>query len=76
MRDHSEFLLRPRYAKIINADWRSVSMGDLDKSLEVLVKAGIIKTPEYWQNNAVKGGNVKGENAATLIHNIAKKLGV
>lgn len=23
VRDHSEFLLRPRYAKIINADWRT-----------------------------------------------------
>ncbi|MGG1442156.1 glucosaminidase domain-containing protein [Brevibacillus laterosporus] len=52
----------------------AVSMGDLDKSLEVLVKAGIIKTPEYWETNAVQGGTVKGENAATLIHNMAKKL--
>ncbi|MCR8982580.1 glucosaminidase domain-containing protein [Brevibacillus laterosporus] len=51
------------------------SMSDLDKSLEVLVKAGIIKTPEYWQNNAIKGGTVLGDYAATLIINMAKKLG-
>ncbi|QOS97536.1 N-acetylmuramoyl-L-alanine amidase [Brevibacterium sp. JNUCC-42] len=53
----------------------AASMSDLDKSLEALVKASIIKTPEYWKTNAVQGGTVKGENAATLIHNMAKKLG-
>ncbi|MCR8997090.1 glucosaminidase domain-containing protein [Brevibacillus laterosporus] len=50
-------------------------INDLDKSLEVLVKSGIIKTPEYWQNNAVKGRTVLGDYAATLIINMAKKLG-
>ncbi|MDN9012906.1 glucosaminidase domain-containing protein [Brevibacillus laterosporus] len=54
----------------------AATMSDLDKSLEALVKAGVIQSPEYWKTNAVQGGTVKGENAATLIHNMAKKLGV
>nr|WP_282433963.1 hypothetical protein [Brevibacillus laterosporus] len=43
------------------------AMSDLDKSLEALVKAGVIQSPEYWKTNTVQGGKVKGENAATLI---------
>ncbi|MGG0754153.1 glucosaminidase domain-containing protein [Brevibacillus laterosporus] len=54
----------------------AAAMSDLDKSLEKLVQAGVIQSPEYWKTNAVQGGKIKGENAATLIHNIAKKLGV
>nr|WP_278430442.1 N-acetylmuramoyl-L-alanine amidase [Brevibacillus laterosporus] len=54
----------------------TVAVSDLDKSLEALVKAGIIQSPEYWKTNAVQGGKVKGENAATLIQNMAKKLEV
>ncbi|MED1787644.1 glucosaminidase domain-containing protein [Brevibacillus laterosporus] len=54
----------------------ATAMSDLDKSLEALVKAGVIQSPEYWKTNAVQGGKVKGENAATLIQNMAKKLGV
>ncbi|ERM19628.1 hypothetical protein [Brevibacillus laterosporus] len=54
----------------------AAAMSDLDKSLEALVRAGIIQSPDYWKTNAVQGGKIKGENAATLIHNMAKKLGI
>ncbi|WPS86448.1 glucosaminidase domain-containing protein [Brevibacillus halotolerans] len=54
----------------------AATMSDLDKSLEALVKAGVIQSPEYWKTNAVQGGKVKGENAATLIQNMAKNLRV
>lgn len=43
----------------------------LKKDLDVLMSTGIIKTPAYWDNNAVDGGWCKGEFVAELIHNFA-----
>jgi hypothetical protein len=46
------------------------------EALKVLQAAGVIQTPEYWVQNAHEGGQVKGEYAALLIQNMAKKLTV
>ena len=39
----------------------------LTDSLGVLVKNGIVSSPEYWQENARAGKTIKGEYAALLI---------
>lgn len=44
-------------------------------ALRVLQTTGVIQTPEYWVQNAYEGGVIKGEYAALLIQNMAKKLG-
>jgi hypothetical protein len=44
------------------------------EALKVLQAAGVIQTPEYWIQNAHEGGQVKGEYAALLIQNMAKRL--
>lgn len=50
-------------------------MKERDTSLEVAVKAlyekGIIKSPDYWLQNAVKGKSIAGEYAAILIKEVA-----
>ncbi|MED1954138.1 GH25 family lysozyme [Brevibacillus centrosporus] len=45
-------------------------------ALEVLRSAGVIQTPEYWLQNAYDCGTVRGEYAALLIQNMARKLSV
>ncbi|MFX4263134.1 N-acetylmuramoyl-L-alanine amidase family protein [Pelotomaculum propionicicum] len=39
----------------------------LTDALNILVKNGIISSPEYWQENARSGKTIKGEYAALLI---------
>ena len=39
----------------------------LKDALEILVKNGIVSSPEYWQENARAGKTIKGEYAASLI---------
>lgn len=46
----------------------------LTEALDVLVREGIVSSPEYWIANAVAGKTVSGEYAALLIENTAKKL--
>lgn len=43
-------------------------------ALDVLRSAGVIQTPEYWLQNAYEGGAVRGDYAALLIQNMARKL--
>lgn len=43
----------------------------LEGALEVLVRNGILKTPEYWLQNARKGQSVNGEYAGMLIERMA-----
>lgn len=45
-----------------------------ENDLAMLRSYGIINSPDYWVNNAVNGGNVKGEYARSLIHNMATKI--
>jgi len=45
-------------------------------AINILHGKGIIASPEYWEQNAVPGGIIKGEFAAQLIVNFAKKLNV
>jgi N-acetylmuramoyl-L-alanine amidase len=45
---------------------------ELNKDLKVLTKVGVINSPDYWLENAVKGKTVKGEYVAILIERIAK----
>jgi N-acetylmuramoyl-L-alanine amidase len=47
---------------------------DLNNWLNVLVKFGVIQSPDYWSQNAVKGKSVNGEYAAILIKRIAALL--
>lgn len=47
---------------------------ELAEAIGVLVRAGLINSPEYWLKNAVSGGKVDGPNAAALIRAVAKKL--
>ncbi|WP_103110498.1 GH25 family lysozyme [Brevibacillus reuszeri] len=44
------------------------------EALTALQSAGAIQTPEYWIQNAYEGGTVRGDYAALLIQNMAKKL--
>ncbi len=52
-----------------------IVLQERDTSLEAAVKAlkekGIIKSPDYWLQNAVKGKTVAGEYAAILIKGVA-----
>ncbi len=47
---------------------------NLDSELNVLQEFGIIQSPDYWRQNAVKGKNVSGEYAAILIKRVAALL--
>ncbi|HEY9059727.1 MAG TPA: hypothetical protein VIO64_04370 [Pseudobacteroides sp.] len=44
---------------------------NLNAEINLLHKVGIIQSPEYWKENAVKGKTIKGENAAILIQRVA-----
>lgn len=46
----------------------------LEKALDVFIQEGIITTPDYWLQNAVPSGTVKGEYAAIMIEKAANKL--
>lgn len=46
----------------------------LEEAIEVLQEHEIINSPNYWLQNAVIGGQVKGENAASLIIKTANML--
>lgn len=46
----------------------------LEEALDVLVKKGLINSPDYWLINAKEGKQVKGEFAALLIERVAKFL--
>jgi N-acetylmuramoyl-L-alanine amidase len=47
---------------------------DLESAIDVLVKHGIINSPDMWLENAVIGETVNGEYAGKLIINMANKL--
>ena len=47
---------------------------EINEAIDVLVKAGIINSPEYWKDNAVKGRVINGEYAGILIIKVAKAL--
>lgn len=47
---------------------------NLDRELKLLQKFGLIQSPEYWRQNAVKGKTVAGEYAAILIQRVAALL--
>lgn len=49
-------------------------MLDLYNSILVLQTSGIINSPDYWKENALIGGLVKGEYVASLIIRMANKL--
>ncbi|WP_094550222.1 N-acetylmuramoyl-L-alanine amidase family protein [Petroclostridium xylanilyticum] len=47
---------------------------NLDRELKLLQEFGILESPEYWRQNAVKGRTVAGEYAAILIQRVAALL--
>ena len=46
----------------------------LEEALDILIKKGLINSPDYWLLNAREGKQVKGEFAALLIERVAKFL--
>lgn len=46
----------------------------LENDINILNKLGIIASPDYWKENAVKGKNVNGEYVATLMKRAADML--
>ncbi len=46
----------------------------LENDINILSKLGIITSPNYWRENAVKGKSVNGEYVATLIKRTANAL--
>ncbi|KNB70120.1 serine protease [Brevibacillus reuszeri] len=44
------------------------------EALKVLQSEQVIQSPAYWLENAFEGGTVRGDYAALLIQNMAKKL--
>lgn len=46
----------------------------LENDINILQKLGIITSPDYWRENAVKGKTVNGEYVATLIKKAADML--
>ncbi|ACB86103.1 peptidoglycan recognition protein family protein [Natranaerobius thermophilus] len=47
---------------------------NLKRSIQILTEAGIINSPEYWDQHARKGETIKGQYAAFLIERVAQKL--
>lgn len=47
---------------------------ELEKAVEVLRQKGIIGSPDYWIQNAIKGKTVNGEYAGILIKRVAELL--
>ena len=47
---------------------------NLKRSTEILTEAGIITSPDYWEQHARKGETIKGEYAGMLIERMAQKL--
>ena len=48
---------------------------ELHVAVDMLVKMGIINSPDYWLENAIKGKTVDGDYAGALIKKMAIKLG-
>ena len=46
----------------------------LDDAIEVLAVHGIIQTPDYWRQHAVREETVRGDYAALLIQRMAGAL--
>lgn len=46
----------------------------LESGVKILQEFGIISSPDYWNENAVKGKTVNGEYAAILIQRVAALL--
>lgn len=61
-------------ALILNfvAMWKIVNT--FEEGVAVLQKMGLIVTPEYWLQNAIPNGKVKGEYAAKLIASMAERI--
>jgi len=49
-------------------------VNSFEEVMGVLKDMGIVNSPDYWVQNAIKGGTVDGAYAGALIENIAGKL--
>ncbi len=52
---------------------------ELHEAVDVLVAAGLIDSPQYWKDNAIKGKQANGEYTGFLIKRMAayiKKYGI
>ena len=47
---------------------------NLEDAVKLLTERNIIRSPEYWINNAGEGTTVKGEYAAILIKRVAEYI--
>jgi N-acetylmuramoyl-L-alanine amidase len=57
-----------------NIEYSKLENASLAQAVDVLAKEGILKSPEYWLQNARKGSLVKGEYAAILIERAANYI--
>lgn len=62
------------YQKIIVELSKTHAQEIFKNDLDILKNCGIINSPEYWMQNAVIGGNIRGEYARFLIHNFASQI--
>lgn len=46
----------------------------LSEAISILQNKGKIKSPEYWLQNAIPGGTVRGDFAAALIREVSKSF--
>lgn len=56
------------------AGWSKERFISFTAAVEVLQKNGIIRSPDYWLQNAVTGKTVIGEYAGMLLISIALKF--
>lgn len=56
------------------ADIMKKDVSNFDKGLEWLTKNKIINSPDYWHQNAVKGGAIDGMYARILIEMLGVKM--
>ncbi len=58
----------------VGSYYKSEEQGALEAAIALLVKEGVVRSPDYWLLNANPGKLVRGEFAAALIVNIANRL--
>ena len=58
----------------VGSYYRGEEQSALEAAIALLVKEGVVRSPDYWLLNAKPGKLVRGEFAAALIVNIANRL--
>lgn len=56
-----------------NVDWID-EKSELEAAVDVLTDAGLLLSPDYWKENAVKGKIINGEYAGILVMRVASLI--